>query len=165
METRLSIHRFVGLHRPYRIRMGTTATNAGLRRPNMPYNPERHHRRSIRLPGYDYTQEGAYFVTLVTANRECLFGDVVDGRVVLSTYGKIAEWFWRDVPRHAKTVQLDAYMVMPNHVHAVLWIANVGATQTRRSLDSETSLQAEPCIPSTGSRGFASPLPASQLIL
>lgn len=144
--------------------MGTMTANADWHHPDhMPYDPERHHRRSIRLPGYDYTQDGAYLVTLVAANRECLFGDVVDDRVVLSTYGKIADWFWRDIPCHAAYVQLDAFVVMPNHVHAVLWIANgdVGATQTYKPVDGEPVFLEESGIPDTGSPGFASPLPAS----
>lgn len=58
---------------------------------NMTYFPKIHHRRSIRLQGYDYSQTGMYFVTFCTHNRKCLFGDVVDGAVVLNEYGKIAE--------------------------------------------------------------------------
>ena len=167
-ENRLNVHRFVGLRRPYPPRVDTWLCPenrfivhrfVGLRRPNMPYDPERHHRRSIRLPGYDYTQDGAYFVTLVAANRECLFGDVVDGHVVLSTCGKIVDWFWRDIPRHAAYVRLDAYVVMPNHVHAVLWIANVGATQTYKPVDGGPVFLEESGIRDKGSPGFASPLP------
>lgn len=56
----------------------------------MPYDPQRHHRRSIRLPGYDYTRAGAYFVTLVTHDRECLFGEIVGGEMRLNTWGEIA---------------------------------------------------------------------------
>ena len=58
------------------------------------YNPEKHHRRSIRLTGYDYKQSGAYFVTIVTRNRVCLFGDISDGEMVLSDTGRIAEMSW-----------------------------------------------------------------------
>ena len=57
----------------------------------MTFDPEKHHRRSIRLKGYDYAQAGAYFVTIVTHDRECLFGDVVDGNMVLSERGKIVQ--------------------------------------------------------------------------
>jgi len=90
----------------------------------MPYDPARHHRRSIRLPGYDYTQAGAYFVTVVTHQRECLFGDVVDGAMHLNACGDVALTCWRDIPRHFPSVQLDAMVVMPNHVHGVLWIVD-----------------------------------------
>ena len=57
----------------------------------MKYNPDIHHRRSIRLKGYDYSKEGAYFVTIVTKDRECLFGDVVGGEMVLNEYGMVVK--------------------------------------------------------------------------
>ncbi|MFN3477710.1 MAG: transposase, partial [Candidatus Methylomirabilales bacterium] len=60
----------------------------------MKYDPERHHRHSIRLPRYDYTQPGAYFVTICTQDRECLFGDVVDGAMRLNELGEIVAWTW-----------------------------------------------------------------------
>ncbi|GIW45213.1 MAG: hypothetical protein KatS3mg077_2495 [Candidatus Binatia bacterium] len=95
----------------------------------MPYDPERRHRRSIRLKGYDYTQPGAYFVTLCTLNRQCLFGEVVDGQMRLNEAGHVAQRCWADIPNHFPHVQLDAFIVMPNHVHGVLVIAHhvVGA--------------------------------------
>jgi hypothetical protein len=58
----------------------------------MTFNPQKRHRRSIRLKGYDYTQPGAYFVTLVTHDRECLFGEIVDGEMRLNEAGRMAEW-------------------------------------------------------------------------
>jgi hypothetical protein len=60
----------------------------------MKYDPTKHHRRSIRLKGYDYTRPGAYFVTLVTWGRECLFGVVVGGEMRLNEMGKIVSWYW-----------------------------------------------------------------------
>lgn len=90
----------------------------------MPYDPARHHRRSIRLPGYDYTRTGAYFVTLVTQQRQCLFGDMVDGAVQLNACGDVALACWRDISRHFPRVRLDAMVVMPNHVHGILWIVD-----------------------------------------
>ena len=77
----------------------------------MGYDPEKHHRRSIRLRGWDYTYPGAYFVTICTHNGECLFGDPVLRRVV--------ETMWRRIPRHFPYVQLDEFVVMPNHVHGI----------------------------------------------
>ncbi|MEM3554650.1 MAG: transposase [Candidatus Micrarchaeaceae archaeon] len=88
----------------------------------MPYDPQRHHRRSIRLPGYDYTQPGAYFVTLVTQDRECLFGEIVDGEMHLNDAGHVAERCWRDIPAHFPHITLDVFVIMPNHVHGILWI-------------------------------------------
>jgi len=86
------------------------------------YDPEKHHRRSIRLRGYDYTQPGAYFVTIVTRNRECLFGDVVDGNVALNEYGHVVHACWKAIPDHFPNVTLDAFVVMPNHVHGIIVI-------------------------------------------
>ena len=87
-----------------------------------------HHRRSIRLQGYDYSQPGAYFLTLCTENRECLFGDVVDGVMVLNEVGQIVEDAWLDTPALRPNVELDAFVVMPNHFHAIAVIVEVGQT-------------------------------------
>jgi len=88
----------------------------------MPYDPTRHHRRSIRLKGYDYTQPGAYFVTLVTHERMPLFGEIVNGEMRLNDIGRVAERCWLDIPSHFPHVALDAFVIMPNHVHGILWI-------------------------------------------
>ncbi len=79
-------------------------------------NPARHHRRSIRLPHYDYTQAGAYFITIVTYRRELLFDDPVLRQII--------ETFWRRLPQHLQHVKLDVFVVMPNHFHAILWLLN-----------------------------------------
>ncbi len=88
----------------------------------MKYDPEKHQPRSIRLRGYDYTQPGAYFVTLVTQNRIPLFGKIMDGRMQLSRFGNIVDIIWRRLPRHFRHIRLDEYIVMSNHIHAILWI-------------------------------------------
>lgn len=90
----------------------------------MNYNPEKHHRRSTRLKGYDYSRPGAYFVTIVTQARACLFGDVVGGEMRLNGAGRVAEQCWRDIPIHFPHVTVDAFVVMPNHIHGVLWIVD-----------------------------------------
>ena len=97
-------------------------------------NPEYHHRRSIRLKGYDYSQAGAYFVTMCTQHRECLFGEIVDGKMRLNEYGQIVQQCWMEIPQHYQNVQLDEYVVMPNHVHGIIIInefdiSTVGAIQ------------------------------------
>lgn len=79
-------------------------------------------RRSTRLARYDYATVAAYFVTLCTWNRTCLFGDVVEGIMQLSTAGMVAERLWRTVPDHFSSVMLDAFVVMPNHVHGILML-------------------------------------------
>ncbi len=90
----------------------------------MPYDPEKHHRRSIRLKGYDYSQPGAYFVTIVTHNRVCLFGEAVNGDMRLNRYGEIVQHAWFDLSRHYPYVRLGAFCVMPNHIHAIIIIVD-----------------------------------------
>jgi REP element-mobilizing transposase RayT len=92
------------------------------------YNPERHHRRSIRLRGYDYTWLGAHFVTICTYERACLFGEVVDGEMRLNEYGQIVreEWFQTAVVRPYVVLYPDEFVVMPNHVHGIIWIVGDG---------------------------------------
>ena len=77
----------------------------------------KHHRRSIRTKDHDYTSEGAYFATIVTYHRDCLFGEIENGVMRLSDLGKVADEYWRDIPNHFSNVDLGAYVVMPNHVH------------------------------------------------
>jgi REP element-mobilizing transposase RayT len=88
----------------------------------MTFDPRIHHRRSIRLPGYDYTQPGAYFVTLVVWQRECLLGEVVEGEVRLSPYGQVVWRLWQALPSHAPHLHLGAFVIMPDHIHGILWI-------------------------------------------
>ena len=90
----------------------------------MTYDPEKYHRRSIHLKGYDYSQPGAYFVTIVAKDRLCLFGDVVDGQTRLNEFGEIVKWTWHDLPNHVTNIVLDAFAVMPNHVHGIIMITD-----------------------------------------
>ena len=97
----------------------------------MPYDPEKHERRSLRLPGYDYAQSGAYFATACSHNRACLFGDVVDETMHLNAFGRIVRDVWNAIPAHFSNVRMDAFVVMPNHVHGIIVIVDdtvVGAT-------------------------------------
>ncbi len=94
----------------------------------MKFDPQKHpfdaaqgrHRRSIRIPGYDYTRPGGYFVTIVAQNRACLFGEVAGGEMVLNAAGRIAEECWRAIPEHFPNVELGVYVVMPNHLHGII---------------------------------------------
>lgn len=88
----------------------------------MRYNPELHHRRSIRLKNFDYSKPGAYFITICTKNRERLFGDVVDGKMVLNDGGKAAERCWMEIPLHYPNVVPDEFVIMPDHVHGIIVI-------------------------------------------
>jgi len=93
----------------------------------MTYGPAKHRRRSIRLREYDYAQAGAYFVTICTQHRECLFGEVVDGQARLSMPGEVVAAEWLRSARIRGEIELDAFVVMPNHVHGIVVIRDVGA--------------------------------------
>jgi putative transposase len=82
-------------------------------------------RKSIRLPGYDYSQEGVYFVTLVTKHRESLFGEIINDEMSLNEFGKIVEFTWHDLINHNSNIDLDEFIIMPNHFHGIIHI--VGA--------------------------------------
>lgn len=95
----------------------------------MPYNPDIHHRRSMRLQGYDYRQSGAYFVTICVHSRICLFGNVMAGKMQLNLYGAIAEEEWLRTPVLRPYIELDEYIIMPNHFHGILVITDTGGAQ------------------------------------
>ena len=92
----------------------------------MTYDATRHHRRSIRLPAHDYGQAGAYFMTICTQCRECLFGAVVARKMVLNEPGRMVETVWRELPQHYGGVEVDALVVMPNHVHGIIMLVGAG---------------------------------------
>jgi len=96
----------------------------------MPYDPNRHHRRSIRLKGYDYSQAGAYFITICTQDRACLFGKVVNGEMRLNDAGRMVLAEWNMLPERFPHVVLDAFVVMPNHVHGIVVITNPATDDT-----------------------------------
>jgi REP element-mobilizing transposase RayT len=77
-------------------------------------------RRSLRLPGYDYSRAGAYFVTACIHNRAMLLGEVIDGDVRLNEMGTIVQQTWDDLPTHYRGITLDGFIVMPNHVHGII---------------------------------------------
>jgi len=84
------------------------------------YNPDNHHRRSIRLRDYDYREEGVYFVTICTLQRQCLLGDALGGEIQLNHFGLAVEECWEAIPSHFRGVELDGFVVMPNHVHGII---------------------------------------------
>lgn len=103
-----------------------------------------HRRRSIRLEGYDYTQAGAYFVTPCVQDRRCLLGGVQDGQVHLSPLGRIVQDCWAEIPAHFPVVVLDAYVIMPNHVHGILMITEppIGGGQAGETQVGEKRIEA-----------------------
>ena len=97
----------------------------------MPYDPQKHHRRSIRLKGYDYTQAGAYFVTLCIRNRECLLGEIIQGVMHLSPFGRIVEKEWYRTATVRHNVELDAFVIMPNHIHGIIILTDTNRNPLR----------------------------------
>ena len=88
----------------------------------MPNTKRKRRKNSLRLPGYDYSQPGAYFVTMITHQCENLFGEVVDGEMRLNEYGKIVETVWNNLPHHYPHIELGAFIIMPNHAHGIIII-------------------------------------------
>lgn len=94
------------------------------------FNPEIHHRRSIRLRDFDYSAIGAYFVTICTQGRECLFGGICDGAMVLNEAGHMLKLWWQKLPEKFDDVIVDSHITMPNHFHGIIRI--VGAAPRGR---------------------------------
>lgn len=90
------------------------------------YNPEIHHRRSIRLNGYDYSKKGLYFITCCCQNREHFFGEIVDGEMILNDAGKMIEREWLSLTDRFIHIYLHEFVIMPNHFHGIMEV--VGAT-------------------------------------
>jgi len=91
----------------------------------MKYNPDKHHRRSIRLQGYDYSQPGIYFITLCTQNHECLFGEILNGEMRLNEFGKMTQQCWLEIPHHFPHVKLDEFVIMPDHIHGIIILNDI----------------------------------------
>jgi putative transposase len=92
----------------------------------MAFDPDKHHRRSIRLKEYDYALAGAYFITLCTQGRLCLFGEVVDAVMQLNDAGRIIQIAWEELPKYYAGVETDAFVVMPNHIHCIIVLVGAG---------------------------------------
>lgn len=96
----------------------------------MKYDPNIHHRRTIRLKGYDYNQNGVYFITICLQDRKCLFGKIIDDKCRGERFfapteaGQIAKQCWLEIPQHYPNVILNDFIIMPNHIHGILVINN-----------------------------------------
>ena len=97
-------------------------------------NVARRNRRTIRLRGYDYTREGWYFITLCTQDQACLFGEVIDGRMRPNDAGAMILSIWTAIPRHYLGIDVDVFVVMPNHIHGIVVICR-NDVDTRMDLD------------------------------
>jgi putative transposase len=93
----------------------------------MAFDRSKHHRRSIRLKGYDYRQPGLYFATICIQGGRNLLGDIVEGEMVLNAAGRLISDERQELPKRFPQIDLDAFVVMPNHMHGIIVITNVGA--------------------------------------
>lgn len=109
---------------------------------SMKYDPEKHHRRSIRLRGYDYSQPGTYFVTICTHEKRKLFGEIINDEMHLNESGKVAQWIWKAIPQYYPCIRLDQHVVMPNHVHGIL--INRGDKSRTQSSPTENGKRIDP---------------------
>jgi len=103
------------------------------------YDPNIHHRRSIRIPGYDYSQEGWYYITICTQDNTCIFGQLTNDNIRLNSGGRMVETWWRKIPAKFQSIQTDQYIVMPNHFHGII---NINARAT--PCDPPTPVEAAP---------------------
>ncbi len=110
----------------------------------MKYNPEIHDRNSIRLKGYDYSSAGFYFVTICTHKRQCLFGEIVNDEMVLNEYGKIIAEEWVKSAKIRQEIELDEWIVMPNHFHTIIALA-----QPVADIAHQPPVGANGCLPSS----------------
>ena len=102
----------------------------------------KHTRHSIRLPSYDYTSSGAYFVTICTKNRQYFFGKILNGKINLSKIGKIASQNWQNISNHYNHVELGEFVVMPNHIHGIIWIvgARLGVSDKKETVGASLGM-------------------------
>jgi len=89
-------------------------------------------RKNIRLQGYDYSQPGRYFITICTKDREFLFGDIMNGTMFLTKYGEIAENELINIPSHYDNVDINKFVIMPNHIHILISLCRDGDEDTAR---------------------------------
>jgi putative transposase len=94
------------------------------------HDSDKHPRHSLRLQGFNYAREGMYFVTVCLKDRACLFGDISDGKMILNDAGRMIQAVWDDIPSHYAGIATDSFIIMPNHIHAIIVI--VGATPCGR---------------------------------
>jgi hypothetical protein len=98
------------------------------------YNPDIHHRKSIRLKGYDYSQAGEYFITLCCYDRQCWFGNIQNGEMTLNQFGQIASDEWIKSAQIRSEIKLHQFVVMPNHIHGIVEITNYALGRGDRSV-------------------------------
>jgi REP element-mobilizing transposase RayT len=123
----------------------------------MKFGLEKHNRKSIRLKGYDYSQAGAYFVTICANNRECPFGEVIDGVMMLNDAGLMIKSAWYELPRHYPGVDIDAVVIMPNHIHGILVLTDFVVGAGPRACPDDGQPQGVACPDDGQPQGVACP--------
>ena len=113
---------------------------------NVKYDSTIHHRRSIRLREYDYSRPGAYFVTIVTQGRACLFGEISDGQMSLNPAGESIQSWWQRLPDKFPSTTVKSFVVMPNHLHGVLVIDDTGQTHRSAPTGPTETVGADPRV-------------------
>lgn len=111
----------------------------------MESKPNHPNRRSLRLPAYDYSLPGAYFVTLVVHHRQPLFGQIRDGEGILNAFGELVAHAWRALPSAFSHCELDEWVVMPDHFHAILWLHE--DSLTGEAAGREVDFQSQDAVP------------------
>ncbi len=114
----------------------------------MKFDPQKHHRRSIRLKGYDYAQPGAYLLTLCTYQRQCLFGEIREGRMYLNQIGNIVAQEWMRSSKIRQEIELDEWVIMPNHLHGIVIITDTKTDANIVGAHGRAPLQANASNPS-----------------
>ena len=104
----------------------------------MSYDPYKHHRQSICLKGYDYTSDGSYFVTICVQDMKCVLGEIVNGNMVLGSYGQVVADTWLWLAEHYGYVMLGECVVMPNHLHGIIVLTSKGGSRTAPTTTAPT---------------------------
>ena len=106
-------------------------------------------RRAMRLRGYDYSQPGAYFVTICVQHRKCIFGTIIDGKMHLNEIGEIVVEYWNRIPQHFSSVEIGEYVIMPNHIHGIIaW--DIAETRSPNPQENARNRRGEVTSPSLG---------------
>jgi REP element-mobilizing transposase RayT len=122
----------------------------------MAYDPKKHHRRSIRLRGHNYSGSGAYFVTICAQDKQCLFGSVANDEMIRNEPGQIVQGVWEALPQRFPTVVLDAFQLMPNHLHGIFVIPGPGLEPSLARATGAPVIEHGPKPVGAASRGTAS---------
>ena len=110
----------------------------------------RQKRKSIRLPGYDYSRAGAYFFSICTKDRKCLFGEIVNQEMVLNNAGSMITNIWNELPQRFPNIELIENVIMPNHIHCIITIVGVPLVVTRKTVGNSSKRAGTRPAPTAG---------------